>query len=438
MDNKKIRTRIAPSPTGFAHVGTGYTALFNYAFARKNNGVLVLRLEDTDIKREVEGAEDAIYSNLAWLGMDWDEGPDKGGEFAPYRQSERLEIYRKYIDQLLKEGKAYEDEGAVRFKNPGEDIVWHDLIHGDISFPGEEVQDFVILKSNGFPTYHFAVVVDDIVMEITHIIRGEDHISNTPKHLALFKAFGVIPPEIAHFPTLRGSDRKKLSKRRDPVDLGLYRKEGYLPEALVNFLCLLGWSHPDQKEIFGLDEFVDKFSLERVRKAGPIFDTKKLDWLNSQYINSTLNVELARLINQHTSFSVTSEMAELVKTRIAKLSEAENLLSLFNEEPQHNKETFEDPKSNLYISSALRVLGEVKDWKLESVNDILTAEIKEKGYKTGDFYMALRLALSGQRVTPPINESMVLLGQDEVLQRLEKAQKVLLELSSTEADTTSD
>ena len=430
----KVRTRIAPSPTGLAHVGTGYTTLFNYAFAKKNNGVLILRLEDTDTKREVVGAEEAIYLNLKWLGFEWQEGADVGGPFAPYKQSERLDLYQKKAEQLVKEGKAYKEEGAIRFKNPEDDVSWHDLIHGDITFPGKEVQDFVILKSNGFPTYHFAVVVDDIEMEITHIIRGEDHISNTPKHLALFKALGHKAPEFAHFPTLRGDDKRKLSKRRDTVDLGSFRNEGYLPQALVNFMCLLGWSHPEGKEIFSLEEFVEKFSLERVREAGPVFDTQKLDWLNQQYINATSSEELAHLINQHTSFKVTPQMATLIKTRISKLSEAEELLIFFEKDPEVARDVFEDENAIRHASSALKVLGEIPDWTLENINNTLAQEVQEKGFKTGEFYMTLRLVLTGKKVTPPINESMVLLGQDEVLQRLERAQQILLETPPKDLD----
>lgn len=436
--DKKIRTRIAPSPTGFAHVGTAYAALFNYAFARKNNGAFIIRLEDTDIKRHVKGAEDAIYEGLSWLGLSWDEGPDKGGPFGPYRQSERLESYRRLADNLLKEGKAYKDEGAVRFKGSSYEkdynerwIEWADLIRGDINFHTNQLTDFVILKSDGYPTYNFAVVADDIAMEITYVIRGEEHISNTPRQLALYKAFGEKPPWFAHLPTLRAPDRKKLSKRRDPVDLRLYREKGYLPEALVNFLCLLGWSHPEEKEIFSLEEFVGNFDLSRVRKAGPVFDTQKLDWLNGVYIREKNNRELVRLASEHIAASVPEDLLKqvipLIKERITKLSDVEPVVSFFWKEPQIGKETFEDSKSTVYITSVLNALSGIKDWKLEEINNALSEEVKEKGFKTGDFYMALRLALTGNRVTPPINESMVILGQDKVLHRLEDAQKILLE-----------
>lgn len=428
--NAKVRTRIAPSPTGFAHVGTAYTALFNYAFAKKNNGTFIIRLEDTDIKRHVKGAEDAIYGGLSWLGLSWDEGPDKGGLFGPYRQSERLDIYKEKASKLLKEGKAYEDEGAIRFKNPGEEVLWVDLVRGEISFPGVEVQDFVILKSDGYPTYNFGVVVDDILMEISHVVRGEEHISNTPKQLALYKAFGEKPPEFAHLPTLRALDRKKLSKRHDPIDLRLYREQGYLPEALVNFLCLLGWSHPAEKEIFSLEEFVDNFDLSRVRKAGPVFDTQKLDWLNGVYIREKSDSELVHLVSQYIAANVPRDLlariVPLVKERVLKLSDVEPLVSFFWEEPQLGKGLFEDPKSVVCITAALHSLGSVKEWELDQINSVLQKEIKEKDFKTGDFYMALRLALTGRKVTPPINESIEILGQDKVLHRLEEAQKVLL------------
>lgn len=426
-----VRTRIAPSPTGFAHVGNAYTALFNYAFAKKNNGKFILRLEDTDVKRNVPGAEEAIYAGLAWLGISWDEGPDVGGKLGPYKDSERLEIYKKYAEQLVKDGRAYEEEGAIRFKNPGHDVSWQDLVRGDVSFPGGEVTDFVIIKGDAYPTYNFAVVIDDIEMKITHVIRGEEHISNTPRQIALYHAFGQKPPEFAHLPTLRNVKHQKLSKRRDPVDLRLFREEGYLPQALVNFLCLLGWSHPEEKEVFGMEEFADKLDLSRVRHAGPIFDTKKLNWLNGIYIRNMDNKRLAHLVNEHIAASVPMGLIEkivpLAKERMTRLSEAEPLLEFFWKEPIIDKNSFEDTKDPVHIAAALHALGSVKNWVLSDINKALDNEIQEKGFKTGEFYMTVRLALTGKRVTPPMNESMVILGQDKVLHRLEDAQKVLLQ-----------
>ena len=223
--HKLVRTRVAPSPTGIVHVGTGYMALFSYAFARSSDGKFILRLEDTDIKRHVKRAEKVIYEGLKWLQLTWDEGPDKGGEFGPYKQSERLPIYKQKAKELLDKGLAYEDKGAIRFKNlpAGRqvqgNISWHDLVRGEVTFPGSEVTDFVIVRSDGIPLYNFAVVVDDILMKITHVIRGEEHISNTPRQLALYKAFGVPPPELAHVPLLRNPDKSKISKRSNSVSL---------------------------------------------------------------------------------------------------------------------------------------------------------------------------------------------------------------------------
>lgn len=429
-----VRTRIAPSPTGYAHVGTAYVCLLNYAFTRKNGGQLILRLDDTDQKRHVLGAEEAIYSGLHWLGFDWDEGADIGGDYGPYRPSEKLEYYRQKAQELLDRGLAFEDAGAIRFKNQGDDQEWNDLIHGNIKFPGGETTDFVIIKSDGFPTYNFNTVIDDIDMKITHVIRGEEHISNTPRQLALYKAFNAPTPEFAHFPTLRNSDRKKLSKRRDPVDLRLYREGGYLPEALVNFLGQMGWSHPEGKEIFTLEEFVEVFDLKRVRKAGPILDTKKLDFINGTYIRNTPDEKLAEMINPYISHSVTPEflrqIAPLIKERIFRLSEVEPLISFFWEEPKISKELFEhDPKgapANLFITAALVTLSSVEVWDLENVNSALSKLIEEKEFKTGDFYMNMRLAIAGRRITPPINESMIILGKDTVMHRLEVAQKELI------------
>ncbi|OGY08991.1 MAG: hypothetical protein A2700_01765 [Candidatus Blackburnbacteria bacterium RIFCSPHIGHO2_01_FULL_44_64] len=425
----KIRVRIAPSPTGFVHVGNVYGALFNYAFARKNNGTFILRIDDTDQKRHVEGAEEVLYSGFEWLGIRWDEGPDKGGQYGPYKPSEKIDKYQKIAHDLVNQGLAYEEDGAIKLKSPKKDFSWNDAIRGEITFPETEVKDFVILKSDGFPVYHFNSVVDDIEMEITHVIRGEEHISNTPRQIALFEALKASPPVFAHFPTLRNSEHKKLSKRRDPVDLRLYREAGYLPEALVNFLCLLGWSHPEEKEIFSINEFIDKFSLERVRKAGPIFDSKKLDWINGMYIRQLTDDEFIRHLKTHLSSDTNDEflgkITPLIKERINKLADAEDLLKFFWEKPQVEKPLFENEQSTLHIASALETLRKVPGWSLEEINSSLKKAIEEKGFKTGDFYMTMRLVLAGKKVTPPINESMEILGKEETLSRLETAERVM-------------
>jgi glutamyl-tRNA synthetase len=429
--SRRVRVRIAPSPTGFAHVGTAYVALFNYAFAKKNKGKLVLRLEDTDIKRHVEGTEQAIYDGLSWLGLSWDEGPDlpaqvgRGGKFGPYRQSERLEIYKKKAKELLEKDLAYKEEGAVRFRNPGNDVSWNDLIRGEVTFSGGEVTDFVLLKSDGYPTYNFAVVVDDILMEISHVIRGEEHISNTPRQLALYKAFETSPPEFAHLPTLRNKEKKKLSKRRDPVDLRIYKEQGYLPEALVNFLCLLGWSHPEGKEIFNLREFVKLFDLKRVSKAGPIFNTEKLDWLNGQYIQKLSDKEFAEKVKLYAPKKVSlkdlEEIAPLVKTRINKLSEFEKLASALFEDPGRPTKELLKGVNKRHLKAAFEDLSSIdpENWS-EKLDETVLATVDKNKFKTGDFFMSLRIAEFSSNATPPVNDSMKFLGQEESLKRIKR------------------
>lgn len=425
-EGKKVRVRIAPSPTGFAHVGTAYAALFNYAFAKNKGGKFIIRLEDTDTKRHVKKAEQAIYDGLAWLGFSWDEGPDKGGEYAPYKQSERLEIYKKKAKELLEKNKAYEEDGAIRFKNPGEDVGWKDIIRGDVKFPGGEVTDFVIMKSDGYPTYNFAVVIDDLLMKITHVIRGEEHISNTPRQLALYKAFNEKAPEFAHLPTLRNKERKKLSKRKDPVDLRLYQKEGYLPEALVNFLCLLGWSHPEEKEIFSLDEFAKLFSLERVRKAGPIFDKDKLDWINGEYLRKLKDSEFVNKIwefhNGKYSKGEIAKIAPLIKERIKTFSEFKTLAGFFFEEQDVDKKLF-GKNYEEHIKMAVEKLEKVDGWSKENIDKVLLSGVEKNKFKTGEFFMDLRIAITGKKLTPPINDSIVILGKEGTLKRLKRFTK---------------
>lgn len=420
---KKPRVRIAPSPTGFAHVGTAYAALFNYAFAKKHNGKFIIRLEDTDVKRNIKGAEIAIYESLEWLGLKWDEGPDKEGKYGPYKQSERLNIYKKEVQKLLDNKMAYEDEGAIRFNNPAKDISWKDLIRGDVKFPGDQITDFVIIKSDGYPTYNFAVMVDDSLMQISHVIRGEEHISNTPRQIALYKAFSKEIPYFAHLPTLRNKQRKKLSKRRDPVDLKYYQDQGILPKALINFLCLLGWSHPEQKEIFDINEFIKLFEIEKVRKAGPIFNTDKLDWINGEYIRALTDrdffEELKVFYKGKFEEGLTKEIIPLVKERISKLSEFESLAGFFFEVPKVDKKLL-GRKYEDHLKQALEAVNKIDVWSKGEVDEKLLGVVNEKKFKTGEFFMDLRVAITGKKVTPPINDSIFILGKEEVIKRLTK------------------
>lgn len=420
MEKKEIRTRIAPSPTGFAHVGTAYTSLFNLAFAKQNNGKFILRLEDTDQKRNVAEAEQKIYDGLHWLGINYDEGPDIGGEVGPYRQSERNDLYNSFIDTLIKEEKAYESEGAVFLKVEKKEIEWNDLIRGKVVFPADQMKDLVIRKSDGFPTYHFAVVIDDHLMKITHVIRAEDHISNTPKQIPIYKALAFDIPEFAHTPLIRNSDKSKLSKRKNNIEIGWYKDEGILPDAMVNFLSLLGWSHPEGKEIFSMQEFINNFSLERVKKTAPVFDYNKLLWMNSEYIKQSSNENLKSLILNFYGNKYEENLDEiipLVKERISTLKEFESIAKFLYEEIEIDKSQFSDDDIK-HLNSAKEVFEKIESWTLENINEKLIEEVKNKNYKTGDFFMTLRLALAGKKVTPPMNESIVILGREETLSRI--------------------
>jgi glutamyl-tRNA synthetase len=304
-------------------------------------------------------------------------------------------------------------------------VGWIDSIRGKISFPGGEVTDFVIIKSDGYPTYNFAVVIDDMLMEISHVIRGEEHISNTPRQIALYKAFKTSPPQFAHLPTLRNKDRKKLSKRRDPVDLRIYQEKGYLPKALVNFLCLLGWSHPKEKEIFNMIEFIKLFSLERVRSAGPIFDTDKLNWMNGEYIRQLSVDELSSKFKVQSSKFKEFEKAKqlaitlLVQDRIKTLSEFDSLAGFFYKSLNVNKKLLGNNYKD-HLKKAIDALNKIDKWNLGNINKSLMGVIGKEEFHTGKFFMDLRIAITGSKKTPPINESIEVLGKSETLKRLKK------------------
>lgn len=415
----KITTRIAPSPTGLAHIGTAYTALFNFAFSKKQNGKFLLRIEDTDQKRNVKDGEKAIFEGLKWLGLNWD------GE--PVIESERLDIYKKYVQKLLSEDKAYKEDGGVMLKVPNKDTSWNDLVRGEITFPKDQIKNFAIQKKDGFPTYNFAVVVDDHEMGITHVIRAEDHISNTPRQIAAYNALGLKVPEFAHIPLLRNKDKSKISKRKNPISISWYKKEGYLPEALVNFLCLLGWSHPEAKEKFSLQEFIENFSLDRVQKTGPVFNIEKLDWLNKQYIQELNNSEFAKLVKPLSSFKdhpkfdeIIKETGNLVKPRISTLKEFDQLAGFYFGKPKPEQSLYTQ-NSQSHLNSSLKALESVNNWSLENINEALLQSVKQNNFHTGKFFMDLRIAIAGKKVTPPINESIAILGKEETIKRIKTA-----------------
>lgn len=459
-----VRTRIAPSPTGFPHIGTIYQVLFDFAYARKFNGTFVLRLEDTDRNRLVEGAEDVIYSALSWFGLDADEDPKKGGPFAPYRQSERLPIYKKYVDELIDKGHAYycfctkerldqmrKDQEAnhkppmydktcmklttdevkakldsgiahvVRMKIPeNEKIVVHDLLSGDIEFDSSVIDSQVILKSDGFPTYHLGVVVDDHLMEITHVIRGKEWISSTPKHVLLYKYFGWDMPVHAHLPLILNADGKgKLSKRHGHASVDYYRKLGYLPEAVLNYLSNIVWNHPEGKEIYSLEEFISLFDLTDITSQAPRFDLQKLDWVNSQYIKAKSDEDLYVAISQYDekvgSLNKETVMAivPLVKERMRVLSEFWSLSSFFFEHPKE----FEKPLDAEIIHLLKEALAQV-DWNHDAMEQALRAAAEKVAKKPKDVFMQLRLVVTGKTVGPPLLESLEILGREETLARL--------------------
>lgn len=477
MTQNPIRTRIAPSPTGIAHVGTAWMSMFDLALARQTGGQFVVRIEDTDRTRFVEGAEEKIYEAFEWLGIDYDEGVQKGGPYGPYKQSERLNIYREYIDQLLTTGHAYhcfctperltemreaqkkagelprydrhcrnltkEEVGqmlnsgtpyVVRLKMPDEGVIgWEDAIRGHVEFDVKNVDDGVLLKSDGFPTYHFAVVVDDHLMEITHVLRGEEWISSTPKHLLLYQAFKWQPPVFAHMPLIRNADKSKLSKRKNDVSILSYREKGYLPEALLNFIALLGWSHPNREEIFSFDEFLKIMSLDRIQKTGPVFDTKKLDWMNGVYIRNLSRQELVKRLEPYLPADFPRERMDillpLVLERLVTLKDIEELTAFFyrpievTAQVLSRKTTPEVAATQL--SETISALEKNQSWQASEL-EVLIRQLQEKHeYKKSQYFMMIRVALTGKEATPPLFDTMAALGKELTLERLKHAQHLL-------------
>lgn len=460
-----VRTRIAPSPTGFPHIGTIYQVLFDYAFARKNNGQFILRLEDTDRSRLVEGAEQVIYSALDWFGLAPDESPVKGGPHGPYRQSERLAIYKKYAQELLEKGHAYycfctkerleamrkgqmarkenprydrtcrslpheqvekqlkeKKEHVIRMRVPdNETIVLHDMVMGDISFESNGIDDQVILKSDGYPTYHLGVVVDDHLMEISHVIRGREWVSSTPKHILLYRFFGWSMPQHAHLPLILNTDGKgKLSKRHGHASVDYYRKLGYLPDAVLNYLSNLVWFHPENKEVYPLDEFIGLVDLTKINSQGARFNLDKLDWMNGEYMRQTQNEKLKAQIYSFYEKKPDEELIgktiPLVKERMKKLSDYMPLCAFLFEETVRPEIDLSGKKE--LLAHIVSTLEKITDWKAEKIGDAMVTLAKKLGVKNGEFFMTLRIAVTGKKISPPLNESMELLGKEKTLKRI--------------------
>lgn len=444
-----IRVRIAPSPTGVPHIGNSRTALFNYLFARANGGSFIVRIEDTDQARLVPGSMEKILEILAFLGLDYDEGPGKEGKFGPYLQSARKDIYQKYADELVSKGWAYEEDGAIRFNPPSgkkekslaNTVEWDDLIHSKISFEIGLIEPFIILKSDGFPTYHLASVVDDHLMEISHVLRGDEWISSTPKHLLIYEAFNWEPPLFGHLPLILGPDKSKLSKRHGAMSILEYRDQGYLKEALINFMTLLGWNPKTEDEIFSLEDLIKQFKLEDINKNNPVFDSKKLDWFNGKYIRNLDNQELAArlkpFIPQEFARDKVLKVLPLVKERMEKLTDFVSLTTfLFTDKIEREWKVengklkvgngeWEKEVAKKIIDKFIALLSEDSNWKA-AIFEKEGRDLAEKlGLKVGEVFMILRVALAGKKVTPPLFESLEILGKKTVLERLEKSKHSL-------------
>ncbi len=475
-----IRTRFAPSPTGYLHVGGARTALFSFLYAKKHGGQFILRIEDTDAERSTKESEESLIRDLKWLGFDWDEGPDKGGNYGPYRQSERVNMYQKYAQKLVDEGKAYyvyaeheemeklrekliseskaphytremlqsllspqeverrkkaSKKPAIYFSMERKERILHDLVKGEVKFGEDSMGDFAILRSNGLPTYNFAVVIDDALMKITHVIRGDDHLSNTVKQMALYEALGFEVPSFAHLSTILGPDRTRLSKRHGSTSIEEYRKRGYLPQAMVNYLSLLGWSHPELKEIISLDELIKVFDLDRVSKNPAVYDEKKLTWMNGQYVRNLPDDEfyeyakpfiVPKLFSEE-EYTTNKKWITLalksVKSEVETLVELPEKLSVYLEEPEVDSAL----RTNLEKSGVLMAFKSLQnayesldEWKVEDILKVTKKVLKESKVKGKDFYHPLREILTGKDSGPDLVNLIFLLGRENVVSRLKK------------------
>lgn len=418
----RVRVRFAPSPTGNPHVGNIRTALFTYLFARKNNGRFILRIEDTDKTREVEGSSKVMEESLKWLGLDFDEGP--------IFQSGRLNIYKEHADELINKSIAYKKDGAIYFKvQTNGKTSWIDLVgNKEIVFDNSTQEDFVILKSDGFPTYHLASVVDDHLMNITHVTRGEDWISSTPKHIMLFQSFNWQLPQFAHFPNILAPDRSKLSKRHGAVGVLDFKKDGYLPDALINFLALLGWTPPSGKEIISLEEMIAEFDLKDINVAPAVFNIQKLEWMNGEYIRSMSSDELTKRLQEflvdHPSKDKIAPVVPLIKERIKKLSDFIPLTYFIWEKPEYDLEVFAKVKIDNKVEVLSRILEQLqkltKPWEKEEFEHALTKLAGVLQIQNMDFFQLIRVSVSGQLVTPPLFETMKIINEEESISRIKE------------------
>jgi len=466
------RVRIAPSPTGDPHIGTAYIGLFNYVFAKKHGGKFIIRIEDTDRTRYRKQSEEQIFAALKWFGIEWDEGPDKGGPFGPYKQSERLELYQKETQKLVDTGHAYPcfcsvqrlddvrkmqqankqppgydrhcrdlaaDEvkaklasGAshtIRFKSPREGkTIFKDELRGQVEFENAGLDDLVLMKADKFPTYHLASVVDDHHMQITDVIRGEEWISSTPKHVLLYQAFGWQHPTFTHLNLLRNADKSKISKRKNPTSILYYQRKGILPAALRNFLALMGWSIGGDQEKFSTKEMIESFTWQRFSLGGPIFDLKKLLWMNGEYLKELTEPEFITKLKE-TVFSdeYLAKVLPLVKDRVQAFEDFFPVASTFftgdlSFKDQPLVPTGRVPKDvSTWLAEVMEALEAAEDWEVPTIKTVIESYAKSKELKNPELFMPIRIAVSGSTVSPPLFETIHVLGKEMVRRRVRLA-----------------
>jgi nondiscriminating glutamyl-tRNA synthetase len=477
----KVRVRFAPAPTGLLHIGNARTALFNFLFAKRNQGTFVLRIEDTDLERSNDTSVDRIVEDLEWLGIFWDEGPDRDGPVGPYRQSQRISIYRELAERLSQEGKSYkcfcseerlenlrkeqlskgkmprydgrcrslsEEEIAkmessglhpvLRFHVGRGPILFQDLIHGKMNFDSAGIGDFIIVRSDGMAAYNFACVVDDHLMDITHVIRGEDHLSNTPRQILLYQALSWQPPIFAHHPLILGPDRSPLSKRHGATAVSQYREEGFLPEALENYLVLLGWTPPSGQETLSLERMVEEFSIQDVSRSAPVYHRKKLEWLNSHYIRAKDEGQLSKVLMPYlqksgiridqTNHQWLNQISELLKENLVVLSQVEEYLGIFFDEKfsfeERAKTILQDPSTRETLVAVLGFLENSSDIGSDEETSLLSQLEKKTARKGKDLYLPLRAAVTGKTKGPELVKTLPLLGKKRIIRRIKMALEI--------------
>ncbi len=434
-----VRTRFAPSPTGYLHVGGARTALFNWLFARKHGGVFVLRVEDTDEARNTEEARQAIFDGMNWLGLDWDEGPEKGGNYGPYYQSERKSIYDAWFQKLVDGGRVYEDGGAWRFRFDRKPVTMHDLVCGEVTIDYRDesnTPDMVVKRSDGSYVFHFVNVVDDLEMEITHVIRGEDHLMNTPKHLQLIEAFGGVAPKYAHIPLILNPDGSKMSKRDEGAAVGDYPRQGFLSAAVVNFIALLGWNPKTEQEIFTLGELSESFSLENVNRSPARFDLEKCKWVNQQHLQS-VDLETFAAASRPFVEAAGLPVPENYQAAIAAVKEKVRLFGdvpaavdfLLKDDFSYDEEALSKVRANAATGGLLDDLAGafegVPDWSADAAKAALSETAVAAGVKPGQLMFPLRVALSGRAHGPDLGDVLNILGKDRCVARVRNFAKQL-------------